>query len=84
MRKTTAISEPAKGVAGKTGSWRLKRPVIDDAKCIKCLICWIHCPDGTIILKEDSSVSVDYEYCKGCGVCANECPVKAIKMVEEE
>jgi 2-oxoisovalerate ferredoxin oxidoreductase delta subunit len=26
----------------------------------------------------------DYDYCKGCGVCANECPFKAISMVEEE
>ncbi|NIW10200.1 MAG: pyruvate synthase, partial [Gammaproteobacteria bacterium] len=22
-------------------------------------------------------------YCKGCGVCANECPVDAIKMERE-
>jgi Pyruvate/2-oxoacid:ferredoxin oxidoreductase delta subunit len=26
---------------------------------------------------------VDYDYCKGCGVCANECPKKAIAMVPE-
>ncbi|MFP3483271.1 MAG: 4Fe-4S binding protein, partial [Caldivirga sp.] len=25
----------------------------------------------------------NYDYCKGCGICANECPVKAIKMVPE-
>ncbi|RLG69799.1 MAG: pyruvate ferredoxin oxidoreductase, partial [Candidatus Iainarchaeum archaeon] len=23
------------------------------------------------------------DYCKGCGICASECPVKAISMVEE-
>jgi Pyruvate/2-oxoacid:ferredoxin oxidoreductase delta subunit len=28
-------------------------------------------------------VEIDYDYCKGCGVCANECPAKAITMVEE-
>ncbi|MEM2541039.1 MAG: 4Fe-4S binding protein, partial [Candidatus Methanomethylicia archaeon] len=22
-------------------------------------------------------------YCKGCGICANECPAKAIEMVLE-
>ncbi|MEM3404264.1 MAG: 4Fe-4S binding protein [Nitrososphaeria archaeon] len=84
MKKITVISEPAEGVAGKTGSWRLKRPVIDNARCIRCLICWIYCPDDTISIKEDGSVSVDYDYCKGCGICAQECPVKAITMMEEE
>ncbi len=26
----------------------------------------------------------DLNYCKGCGICANECPRKAIRMVLEE
>ena len=26
----------------------------------------------------------DLNYCKGCGICANECPRKAITMVLEE
>jgi len=26
----------------------------------------------------------DYDYCKGCGLCATECPVKCIKMELEE
>jgi pyruvate ferredoxin oxidoreductase delta subunit len=28
-------------------------------------------------------VEVNYDYCKGCGICAQECPVKAISMVPE-
>jgi 2-oxoisovalerate ferredoxin oxidoreductase delta subunit len=27
--------------------------------------------------------TIDYIYCKGCGVCAEECPTKAITMVME-
>jgi pyruvate ferredoxin oxidoreductase delta subunit len=27
---------------------------------------------------------INYDYCKGCGVCAYECPVDAIEMVVEE
>jgi Pyruvate/2-oxoacid:ferredoxin oxidoreductase delta subunit len=26
----------------------------------------------------------DYAYCKGCALCAQECPVKAIKMEYEK
>ncbi len=26
----------------------------------------------------------EYDYCKGCGVCAAECPCGAIEMVPEE
>jgi pyruvate ferredoxin oxidoreductase delta subunit len=26
---------------------------------------------------------IDYDYCKGCGICAVECPRKAIEMVPE-
>jgi pyruvate ferredoxin oxidoreductase delta subunit len=32
---------------------------------------------------DEKDIDIDYDYCKGCGICANECPVDAIKMVEE-
>jgi len=77
------LLEPGSAMKYKTGDWRAFRPIIDKEKCINCLLCWIFCPDGAII-REEKNVSVDYEYCKGCGICANECPVKAITMVEEK
>jgi pyruvate ferredoxin oxidoreductase delta subunit len=52
-------------------------------KCIKCGLCQIYCPEGTVLLREDEEVVFDYRYCKGCGVCANECPVNAIGMERE-
>jgi pyruvate ferredoxin oxidoreductase delta subunit len=27
---------------------------------------------------------IDYDYCKGCGLCAYECPADAIVMIKEE
>jgi len=78
----TALSTPTEGAMGKTGTWRVFRPVIDREKCIKCWFCWIYCPDAAIARKEYPEV--DYNYCKGCGICANECPVKAIDMRREE
>jgi len=76
------LLEPGSAIKYKTGDWRTFRPVIDKEKCTNCLLCWIYCPDGAII-REEKNVAVNYEYCKGCGICANECPVKAISMVEE-
>jgi len=71
----------------KTGDWRSFRPIIDDGKCIKCLICEIFCPEMAIKVEWDNGrpkrVYVDYDYCKGCGICAAECPVKAITMEPE-
>jgi pyruvate ferredoxin oxidoreductase delta subunit len=83
MKVLIPKSKPAKGAVGKTGLWRTSKPVVNESKCIKCVICWAFCPETTIIRHEDNSVSIDYEYCKGCGVCANECPTKAIDMVDD-
>ncbi len=66
-----------------TGDWRTFKPVIDQSKCTKCLTCWIFCPDDSIVW-DGNTVQVDYRYCKGCGICAEMCPVKAITMVKEE
>jgi pyruvate ferredoxin oxidoreductase delta subunit len=45
-------------------------------------MCETFCPENAIALKEES-VTVDYDYCKGCGICAHECRVSAIGMVKE-
>ncbi|AFK50733.1 pyruvate/ketoisovalerate ferredoxin oxidoreductase subunit delta [Thermogladius calderae 1633] len=78
------IARPLVGVAGKTGTWRLERPVVDNNKCTRCYLCEIHCPVNVIRVEPDAGVSIDYDYCKGCGLCADVCPVLAIKMVPEE
>jgi pyruvate ferredoxin oxidoreductase delta subunit len=81
-------SIPMGGVSWKsseeylTGDWRTFRPVIDKEKCTKCLICWIYCPDSSIRW-DGKEVKINYDYCKGCGICAKECPVDAIEMIKE-
>ncbi|MDQ1769951.1 4Fe-4S dicluster domain-containing protein [Labilibaculum sp. A4] len=62
--------------------WRSVRPLVDHEACVFCLRCYLLCPDGTI-LKENGKIEFDMDYCKGCGVCAYECPKDAIKMVKE-
>ena len=65
-----------------TGDWRTKRPVLDQEKCIKCGFCFLHCPVNSI-KRIDGQFIINYEYCKGCGICANGCKPKAIEMVQE-
>lgn len=48
--------------------------------CFHCDNCYGYCPDNAIIKHEDGSLEINYEYCKGCGICASECPCGAIKM----
>lgn len=78
-----ASSMPAPGEAGRTGDWRSHTPVIDREKCSgndSCLLCWLYCPDG--LISREFPLEIDLEYCKGCGICAEECPRNAITMEE--
>ena len=77
------FARPREGSAGKTGTWRTSRPVIDYHKCTKCRLCVIYCVENTIDLMPDMYPKIDYDYCKGCGVCATVCPQEAIVMEPE-
>lgn len=88
-KNISAMCTLAVGEAGRTGDWRSLRPVIDHTKCIPsvkkksaCLLCWLYCPEG--VVTSTIPVQIDLEYCKGCGICAEECPAKAIEMVRED
>ena len=85
----TASSSPSKGEAGRTGDWRAKYPEIDYDKCTPaksrrhaCFICWSYCPDA--VISKTVPPVIDLEYCKGCGICAEECPAGAISMIDEK
>ncbi len=82
-------SSPGIGEAGRTGEWRNARPVIDHEKCTPvrrnrpaCFLCWLYCPEA--VISKTVPVQIDLEYCKGCGICVQICPVQAITMVNEE
>jgi 2-oxoacid:acceptor oxidoreductase delta subunit (pyruvate/2-ketoisovalerate family) len=51
--------------------------------CNDCELCLILCPDVAITRRDGGGFDIDLDYCKGCGVCAAECPRGAIVMTRE-
>ncbi|MCX8103229.1 MAG: NAD(P)-binding protein [Candidatus Bipolaricaulota bacterium] len=51
--------------------------------CNNCDNCWVFCPD-VAITRMNGTYEVNYDFCKGCGVCVEECPRSVISLVEEE
>ncbi len=52
--------------------------------CNACDNCFVFCPDFAIQRNGNGQpYLIDYNYCKGCGICAHECPRDAISMVKE-
>jgi len=51
-------------------------------RCTECDNCFIYCPDVAIAKKRDG-FDIDYHFCKGCGICMQECPRAAVEMIPE-
>ncbi len=53
--------------------------------CILCDNCLNFCPDVAVFRRNGSYpfYEINYDYCKGCGICAEECPRDAISLEEE-
>ena len=82
------ICEPGNSAAFKTGTWRSLKPVFEPAHCSNCLLCWLYCPDMSVLVEDGKVKGFDLDYCKGCGICALECAgkkgAKAIRMEKED
>lgn len=77
------ILPPATGLNNKTGSWRTgKKPKFLHQNCTGCRMCYLLCPEGCISGSK-KTYDVNLDYCKGCGICVEVCPVKDIVMVNE-
>ena len=61
------------------------RRCLSCGNCFQCDNCFGVCPDNAVMkVDEAHGYLFDYDFCKGCGLCVQECPCGAIEMVPEE
>jgi Pyruvate/2-oxoacid:ferredoxin oxidoreductase delta subunit len=72
---------------GQDGTWDRERAMQEAERCLSCgtcnlcLQCVSSCPDASIRqVGTKTTVAVDLDHCKGCGICAYECPRGVITM----
>lgn len=83
-RRETTFDEVQHGLTEENALFEARR-CMSCGNCFECDNCYGVCPDNAVIkLGPGKKFRFNYEYCKGCGICANECPCGAIDMVKEE
>jgi heterodisulfide reductase subunit A len=55
--------------------------MIDQDRCVACLTCIRMCPYDVPFINEKGSAEIESAKCQGCGICAAECPAKAIQLM---
>jgi heterodisulfide reductase subunit A-like polyferredoxin len=53
---------------------------VEAERCAACLVCVKSCPYGVPRINAEGVSEIDEALCHGCGVCAAECPAKAIEL----
>jgi 2-oxoacid:acceptor oxidoreductase delta subunit (pyruvate/2-ketoisovalerate family) len=83
-RRVSTFDEVVQGLDEDTAVFEARR-CLSCGNCFECDNCYGMCPDNAVIkLGPGQRFAIDLEYCKGCGICAAECPCGAIQMVPEE
>ena len=82
-RRRMSFEEMVGGLDPDTALLEARR-CLSCGNCFECDNCYAVCPDNAVIkLGPGNRFAINYEYCKGCGLCAEECPCGAIDMVKE-
>jgi NADPH-dependent glutamate synthase beta subunit-like oxidoreductase len=85
-RRASTFDEVVGGLDEDTALYEARR-CMSCGNCFACDNCYGVCPDNAVIKLEPTGAyqyEYDLDYCKGCGICAEECPCGAIEMVPEE
>lgn len=76
------------GDIGRAAAMAEAQRCLSCGNCLACDNCWTLCPDNAVIKTQElatdgSHYLFDLDFCKGCGLCAHECPTGYIQMVPE-
>ena len=84
IRRQSTFDEVVSGLDESNAQYEARR-CLSCGNCFECDNCYGVCPDNAVIkLGPGRRFRFNYDYCKGCGICATECPCGAIRMVPEE
>ncbi|HYM44576.1 MAG TPA: NAD(P)-binding protein [Solirubrobacteraceae bacterium] len=83
VRRCSTFQEVKQGLDEQNALFEARR-CLSCGNCFECDNCYGVCPDNAVIkLAVGERYAIDYDYCKGCGLCAEECPCGAIAMAPE-
>ena len=83
-RRTSTFDEVVGGLDDATALYEARR-CLSCGNCFQCDNCFGVCPDNAVRkVDEAHGYAFDYDFCKGCGLCVQECPCGAIEMVPED
>jgi 2-oxoacid:acceptor oxidoreductase delta subunit (pyruvate/2-ketoisovalerate family) len=83
VRRRASFEEMVGGLESDTALLEARR-CLSCGNCFECDNCYAVCPDNAVIkLGAGNRFAINYDYCKGCGLCAEECPCGAIDMIKE-
>ena len=82
-RRASTFDEVVQGLDEESAVFEARR-CMSCGNCFGCDNCFGVCPDNAITKLKPGEYEFKYDYCKGCGLCAEECPCGAISMIPEE
>jgi NADPH-dependent glutamate synthase beta subunit-like oxidoreductase len=80
LRRMASFDETVGGLDENTALYEARR-CLSCGNCLACDNCYGVCPDNAIIKLAPGKYAVNTDYCKGCGICAKECPCGCLRMV---
>jgi NADPH-dependent glutamate synthase beta subunit-like oxidoreductase len=84
-RRQSTFDEVTGGLDVSSALFEARR-CLSCGSCFACDNCYGVCPDNAVIKLEPAGAyayAFDLDYCKGCGLCVQECPCGAIVMEPE-